>query len=175
MTNSIRAMARPRLLLGIGLAALCATFALLPTTAHATAQGCTGLKGFRLGNVCVLVRGSGLNVERARASFAAPGRPCNTRLRISFFDTNNRMYAQYKQGVKSGCRFSDTYEIKPNKNFRTGRACGSVVISGSAKPGACVSIFRCASGSPVISATRAGANASTHSRSRGQPTVWRSR
>jgi hypothetical protein len=138
LTVPNRVLVRRWPLTAVALAVTCVSLlAAAPQTAHATAQGCTGT--FNV--TCVLVRGSGLQVDYARAYFQWAGRPCNTQLRLSFFDTNNVMYTQYRGPLKTGCRITDEYVITPGSKFRTGRVCASLVVSGSAKSGACVSLF----------------------------------
>ncbi len=112
-------------------------------SAQASASGCTQLGKWRTDYVCIDVRGDGLDVDTAKASFAAPAAtPCNTRLYITFFDLNNRKYDQRISSLESRCLASRDYTQTYNKAMLPGRACGAVSIGGSLKPGACVSIHR---------------------------------
>lgn len=107
--------------------------------AHADATGCTGpLGGYGL-SVCISVSGKGLQVDRVAAGYNASIPVCNSRLYITFFDTNNKSYEQWKSTVGS-CQSSRVFEKRPNAKKKAGRVCGAVEISGRLLPGACVKI-----------------------------------
>jgi hypothetical protein len=116
--------------------------AMAPGTAHASASGCTQLGGWKTDAVCINVVGSGLNVKTARASISLPtGQACNTRLYITYYDTNNVKYDQRISSLQSGCTKNREWTQTYNKNMRAGRVCGAVSENGVLRPGACVSIF----------------------------------
>jgi hypothetical protein len=115
---------------------------LSPAPAGATASGCTQLGGWKTDAVCVHATGDNLYVKRARASYVAPfGRPCNTRMYITFYDLSNRKYDQRVSGLQSGCAAIREFWQTYNRKMRPGRVCGAVSINGVLKPGACVSVF----------------------------------
>ena len=132
------------------LVAIAALLALLFATqlssvpiADASASGCTLLGSHPESNVCIAVSGSGLHVDSARAWFEAPRTAyCNTRLYITFFDTNNRAYDQRISSLNSGCVSFREYRQTYNMNMREGRVCGAVEINGTLQPGACKSIHK---------------------------------
>jgi hypothetical protein len=112
--------------------------------AYSATSGCTTIGSG--GVVCINVWGSGLYVDRARATISSHGGTyCNTRLYITFYDNNNTAYRQTTQSTQSGCVYpgqSRELNTYPRATMRPGRVCAAVSISGSMKPGACVAIYR---------------------------------
>ena len=124
------------------LAATALVLALGTGTAHATANGCTQLGGWKTDAVCLNVVGSGLFVNTARVSISLPiGQACNTKLYITFYDVNNVRYDQRISALQSGCTKNRSYSVTYNRTMRRGRACGAVSENGVLRPGACLSIF----------------------------------
>ncbi|WP_300007451.1 hypothetical protein [Pseudonocardia sp.] len=132
---------------GLTAAALAATL-LAPTVAHASSSGCTAIGDYRIRGIgpnqlCIAVRGSGLNVESARVDFVAPaGGLNNVVLRITFFDVHNRQVEQHRSRLYSGTRTAEDFTIHPGRDYPTGRVCGSITENGVERPGACVGIHR---------------------------------
>lgn len=130
---------------GITAAALAATL-LAPAAAYASSSGCTAIGSYRIkgvgpNQICIGVDGDGLNVERATVDFAAPaGGLNNVVLRITFFDVHNRQVEQHLSRLYSGTRVAEDFTIRPDRDYPTGRVCGSITENGVERPGACVGI-----------------------------------
>jgi hypothetical protein len=105
-----------------------------------SAHGSTGpADNFRT----IFVAGSGLTVKYVQTAWFKATRACNTRMHITYFDTNNRMYRQHNSALSTGCRFDNSWRVTKGYPItaKTGRVCGTVSENGVKKPGACVSIF----------------------------------
>lgn len=119
----------------------------LATPAVASADGCTPIGNYRIKGVspnivCIAVKGKGRHVESARVRMDAPaGGVNNVVLRITFFDVNNKQVEQHVSGLRGGNRKFEAYSIVPNKEYPSGRVCGSITENGVERPGACVGIF----------------------------------
>ena len=91
----------------------------------------------------ILVTGSGLTVKYVQTTWFKVNRACNTRMHITFFDTNNRMYRQHNSALSTGCRLDNRWKITSGYPItaKPGRVCGTVSENGVKKPGACVNIY----------------------------------
>ncbi|PRX64935.1 hypothetical protein B0I32_108296 [Nonomuraea fuscirosea] len=129
-------------LLTVAVVALAAVIA--PTTAaHADANGCTQLGSWITDSVCIAVVGKGQYVKTATAKLLAPiGKPCNTKLYITFFDLKQTKYSQSISASDSKCQSARFHTQSYYATMRVGRVCAAVSINGAMKLGACVSIVK---------------------------------
>jgi hypothetical protein len=106
-----------------------------------SASGCTG--SFPDARRCINVQGSGLRIDNIWTTWDRSLTLCNTRMHITYFDSNGNQYKQHNSALKEGCRFGDSYQPGGYPyTARAGKVCGTVSVNGVKKSGACVNIFR---------------------------------
>ncbi len=105
-----------------------------------SADGCTGVAPDA--TRCVNVKGSGLRIDSVSTSWSRLLTLCNTRMHITYFDTNGNQYKQHNSALKTGCRIGDSYAPAGYPyTAKAGKVCGTVSANGVKKSGACVNIF----------------------------------